>query len=100
MKTQKHLNTGGKKGAGLSNKDDTLLVWPFVILIPPPLGATAFRLQSFHPVHTVFMYDHTTCEAYFITTDGYGIFSVRTYSGAGSTYEGGGGQAQTSLHNS
>ena len=40
-------------------------------------------------------FQNTDCEAYSFTTDGYGIFNVRTNVGACHTHEG--GQAQTSL---
>ena len=51
-------------------------------------------------VYAVFLCDHTTgCEAYSFTTDGYGIFNMRTNLGAYSTHEGG-DQAQTSLQKS
>ena len=52
-------------------------------------------------VSAVFVCDHTTgCESYSFTTDGYGIFNVRTNLGTCRTRHTKGGQAQTRLHKS
>ena len=43
-------------------------------------------------VYAVFLCGHTTgCEAYFCTTDGYGILNLRTNVGACRTHDGGSG---------
>ena len=46
----------------------------------------------FFPLCAAFSYFHATgCDAYYFTTDGYGIFNVRTNVGACRTHEGGSG---------
>ena len=62
------------------------------VKFPHILGNHIPSLGVSPSVCTVFLCEHTTrCEAYSFTADGYGIFNLRTHSGACCTHEGGSG---------